>query len=289
MNINDRMVLYKYFPGAGPMWEQKLNWFCDRCVLVTPPLYLNDPSEMFYCQKPTSADDCSKKPAELETNGERSRSVVNFHFEQVNKDRPDFAYEARRKQELVSEQMGVVSLTKNPLSRVMWAHYAAGHTGYVVGFKHKYCGLIKIGQIAYESAWGPFGIAIKVQYTDVLPALSSNSGNTVRVFCTKHQEWSCEEEWRVIGYYDQEFMHDIRSLSGNPVIVKEAPCEDGNTYYQFTFHPEELHSIILGARCHPDLAGKLRTFLGNIPCGREIMRQVKYDPVRRDISEVNCG
>lgn len=284
MKDGDCIVLYKYFPVMGPMSEQKLKWFCEGRVLVSPPMYLNDPSEMYYCQAPMTADDCRERLLGTATDIERSSIVANYHIGQAIKGRVDPAYEAKRLQELISAEAGVLSLTEKPLSRVLWAHYADGHMGFVAGFIHKYIGKNFIEGIPYEAAWGPFGIAFKVDYIDPLPPMSRNSKNAVRVFCTKHMEWSHEAEWRVICYYGCAKMNRTESLSREPLIIEKVQHEDGNTYFQLAFRPEELKCILLGTRSQPGLADKLQAFLGAAPHCDVNIHKVEYNPGSRDIA-----
>ncbi len=284
MKKDDPIVLYKYFPGAGPMWEQKLKWFCEQRVLVTPPMYLNDPSEMYYCQEPMTADDCREGLMGAATDIERRAIVEKFRIEQAIKGQVDPAFEATRKQAMVSAEVGVLSLTEKPLSRVMWSHYADGHTGYVAGFKHKYFGQMENDNVTYEVACGPFGMAFKVEYRDPLPAMPHNSKNAVRVFCTKHSDWSHETEWRVMGYFDRRKINGLVSLSCMPLYIEEVSHEDGNTYFQLAFRPEELKCILLGARSQSNLADRLKAFLGKAPSCDVKIQKVKYDPRSRDIA-----
>lgn len=283
MEKGENILLYKYFPVEGPKAEQKLKWFCENRLLVTPPIYLNDPSEMYYCQEPMSAEDCRDELSSAATDIERSALVASYHMGQAIRGRVDPSIEAKRLQQLISDQMGVLSLTENPLSRAMWAHYADGHKGFVAGFIHRYLGTEVFGGVPYEAAWGPFGIAIRVNYVDPLPAIQSDSKNAVRVFCTKHVEWSHETEWRVIGYYDDEKMRGGEKLSGKPLVVEKVPNADGKSYYFLPFSREELNCIILGLRSETGLADKLKAFVGQSPCYEINIHKVEYNPLSRDI------
>lgn len=283
MKEGDYIVLYKYFPVKGPMSEQKLKWFCEGRVLVSPPMYLNDPSEMYYCQEPMTAADCHDRLLGVATDSERGSIVANYHIGQAIKGRVDPAFEAKRLKELISAEVGVLSLTEKPLSRVLWAHYADSHMGFAAGFIHRYLGPIIHEGVPREAAWGPFGMAFKVDYIDQLPAMSRDSKNAVRVFCTKHNEWSHEAEWRVIGYYNCANMNKIKSLSGKPIIIEKVAHGDGNTYFQIAFRPEELQCILLGTHSHSGLADKLKAFLGIAPHCAATIQKVEYDPRSRDI------
>lgn len=36
--------------------------------------------------------------------------------------------------EILNDEIGICSLSRNPLNLLMWAHYASSHTGFVVEF-----------------------------------------------------------------------------------------------------------------------------------------------------------
>ena len=284
MKEGDSIVLYKYFPVVGPMSEQKLKWFCEGRVLLTPPMYLNDPSEMYYCQEPMTADDCREKLSGAATESAKRSIIENYQIEQAIKGQVDPAFEATRKQAMVSAEVGVLSLTEKPLSRVMWAHYADGHMGFVAGFPHKHMGQEIIDGVSYKFAMGPFGLAVKVNYVESLPAIRRDFNISARLFYTKHSDWSHETEWRVIGYFDVEKMRGREKLSGEPLVVEEAPNMEGKTYYYLKFHPEELQCILLGVRCNSALADRIRAWFSEMPYRHLKIQKVKYDPRSRDIA-----
>lgn len=124
----------------------------------------------------------------------------------------------------------VLCLTANHESRFMWGNYADKNRGIVLGFKH----------IPEKST--PFLEARKVEYSDStiiasgLDYLLYSGGKELgrktsnAIFYTKTAEWASEEEWR---------------------IMTTRPQEAGE-YGDYPFYPEELESVIIGARASVD-------------------------------------
>lgn len=284
MSDGEFLILYKYFPATGPMGKQKIKWFYEGRLLVTPPMYLNDPAEMCFCQEPMTAEECRGMCSSLELDDEKTATINSFIMGQAIKGQVDPAIEAKRRQKLLSGEMGVLSLTENPLSRVMWAHYAEDHKGFVAGFIHKRFDPITIGEVSYETAMGPFGLAIKVNYAESLPAVQSDSKNSIRVFCTKQRDWSHEVEWRVVGYLDADKMSKREKLSGEPLVIGLLPHEDGRTYYSLSFSPSELKCILLGMRSTSMLTDKFRALLSQTAFQETEINKVEYDGLSRRLA-----
>lgn len=139
--MNDGEGLFKYLDAS------KLAFFENCLVLLTPPIYLNDPWDFLPKGRVPSQGEILKVWRELETEVVRSSVIaVPVHFaqreryERLNKMQVDstskdfLTKQGKYFQEQMSKLVGVVSLTELPLSRLMWAHYAQSHTGFVAEF-----------------------------------------------------------------------------------------------------------------------------------------------------------
>lgn len=87
------------------------------------------------------------------------------------------------------DRVGVLSLSASAAVNLMWAHYGAGHTGLCLEF---------------STDNGFFGRAMKMKYHAefVVPdaVLSTPAEQAEIILLGKAQEWSYEEEWRILDH-----------------------------------------------------------------------------------------
>lgn len=105
------MKLYKYMPLRKEFFE-------DPLLRLTPPSALNDPFD----SKPTDS-------------GIERKSVFFFEPDPLDDEKtPSKQLQEYYKRDLETglEQYGIISLTENPYSLLMWAHYADEHRGMVI-------------------------------------------------------------------------------------------------------------------------------------------------------------
>ena len=161
-------------------------------------------------------------------------------------------------QEALSKRYGVVSLTSDPYNRLMWGYYADSHRGFVAEFAHDPA----TESHGVETVWSPFGPAIRVTYALALPRFKADFSNPFEVYCTKHEEWAHEHEWRV-----------VESLAA---AVPE--LRDGKTFYQFKFNPKDLVRVILGLRVDPKVERRLSEMLDSKEFAHVKKERMKIDP-----------
>ena len=139
--MNETVGLFKYLDAS------KLVFF-EKCrVLLTPPVYLNDPWDFLPKGRIPSEDEIKKAWQELEAIIAQSSVIqvpVQFALcaqqERLEGIRADFASsdflakQGKDYQEEISKVVGIVSLAEFPLNRLMWAHYADSHRGFVAEF-----------------------------------------------------------------------------------------------------------------------------------------------------------
>lgn len=93
--------------------------------------------------------------------------------------------------EWVSKTFGVLSLTANPQSILMWSHYANSHCGICIQLK----------SVAYETK-DLVGMALPVQYDETIPHMNwYTNGSLERAtasILTKAQDWKYECEYRIV-------------------------------------------------------------------------------------------
>jgi len=87
--------------------------------------------------------------------------------------------------------LGILSLSSNPLNILLWSHYACGHTGMCLKF-------LTTGTTPF------FGLSQKVNYETKYPIvdlLKDGPGRHTDAFLlTKAIDWKYEDEWRIIDH-----------------------------------------------------------------------------------------
>jgi len=242
------MILYKY------QTAERINVLKDCLIRYTQPIALNDPFEVKpNFQKFANEEETIRKfeesflvemkknydqvPLELQNNVsfekflEYARQQVPDYINQFKEMLDSFIPMAR---ETIYNQfgsiIGILSLTEKQDNMLMWAHYAASHEGFIIGFDstHPYFH-------RKRSDFDEFGYLRKVVYRDncnepLKPMIDLTADDT---FLTKDLEWAYEEEWRVL--LPLENADRIEQLEPYPV-------------YLFGFPPDAVYSIILGYR-----------------------------------------
>jgi hypothetical protein len=241
VDTQENVGLFKYLDPS------KLVFFENCLVLLTPPIYLNDPWDFLPKGRVPSEEEILKVWRELETEVARSSLIdLPVHFarreqsERLQKMRADFASkdflaeQGKYYREQISKEVGVVSLTELPLSRLMWAHYAQSHTGFVAEFageeeKEMY------GFRICTCAVGP-AVAGKVKYDTDFKQLAKSAGNVQELCWSKHRDWEYEHEWRIIW--------PVR----DPLTATLRQAESGEQTRRFClrFQPSGLRRIIFG-------------------------------------------
>lgn len=198
----DKNFYYIYKHLSFDQYFKVLEIFTDCHLKFTPPARFNDPY------------DCV---AVTEIEGNKNPDLL---------------------QKALTEKLAVTCFNNNPLSILMWSHYAQSHQGFVIEFR-----------IPQPFIYGPAPdvlTLLKVIYTDtfpktVLPSIPFTpwSNDFLKImnqmvknqFLTKSIEWKYEEEFRVLK-------HDYDPNDEDSLFVK--------------FPPLSIASVILGAKLNSD-------------------------------------
>jgi hypothetical protein len=133
----------------------------------------------------------------------------------------------------------VLSFSANPTSLLMWAHYAAGHTGLAIGFDSS-------GSILAEAS--PHRLFQRVTYSPDRPSKpTAMQLSDDEVWLTKSTEWEYEEEWRIIDSH----------LSA----TEDRPADPDGNRWRFRIRPESVQCVILGCRAEHRLLLDVVTIL----------------------------
>lgn len=163
-----------------------------------------------------------------------------------------------RFQHLHSRYVGVLCLTSNPNSVVMWSHYAENHRGMVIEFDGSWPmfaegkGLRIVHYLRERPQWDesakPASDAEKVQFEGVI--------------FHKNEEWSYERESR------QLFV--LRAL-------RRKSLDDGHEGYFLTIPPKLIISVRLGMFCDPKTVAETKEILKGPPMLPASLKQAKPD------------
>lgn len=159
-------------------------------IRFTQPLVFNDPFEA----NPHLFDDYTV--AEWQRIGEKEAQSMGLDSALVDKILSPDAFAARRPRafqillDLLQTSIGVLSLSEEPASLLMWAHYAMTHTGYLIGFdsSHPFFGSGNKRQSRVNEL-------CKVHYLQTRPSRSLRNLSLIDTYFTKSREWSYEREW----------------------------------------------------------------------------------------------
>ena len=92
------------------------------------------------------------------------------------------------------ETLGIFCMTQSPEDHLMWVHYAAQHTGFVIGFDTR-ADIFKADEAVLDS----------VEYKP----MPSPSPTGVRHCFNKGAEWINEREWRCVRQFKEGELRDI--------------------------------------------------------------------------------
>lgn len=212
------MSLYKYVKFAD------LIHILNGTIRFTQPSAFNDPFEMvpeLYISKDIGPKiDLRFSVTELRRETKDHELVESLDSEYCN----DVISRGIRSQ--LDKSIGVLCLSRNPSSFLMWSHYADSYAGAVVEFDD-----------THDFFTGKFSM----EYRESRPKLNLStyaySGQPVPIaeFCTKPKDWEHEEEVRVVRNLSDCKCKNEEDSRGYNVFVMEVP-------------PECVTSVFLGER-----------------------------------------
>lgn len=141
----------------------------------------------------------------------------------------------------LDEVMGVLSLCEVCDSLLMWAHYGASHTGFVVEFDPTHPSFN-----TRRSDDDEFGYLRQVVYRDARLSANLVDLDGMEMFLVKSKEWAYEHEWRI-----------LRPLKDATKIFEV----NGKQIHLFELPYAAIKAVIFGSRASPDLISQARTLL----------------------------
>jgi len=193
-------TLYKYREFDN---EYHLRFLTEGEVYFAPPIEFDDPKD---CAITVRVGSDPREEFVTALKGNLTSKHPQVSPEEVEQSLNQFVSDGgriseSRSRELISEMVGVLSLSRNPGSSRMWRDYAQNHTGFCVGLDSE-----KLNQWCLERSKGEATFRpLPVEYSRARPSYSLSVDRAVDVAETavtiKRVGFYWEQEYRVIGYY----------------------------------------------------------------------------------------
>ena len=201
------MSLYKYVPF------ENLKNILGGSIRFTQPGAFNDPFEMvpeLYVPEGSASGETN---LQFSVTAARRDPIVgalpdDFESDYLNDQN------SRRILDSLNQAIGILSLSKNRSSLLMWAHYADNYSGAVVKFDETHEFFSGHFDMKYNERRPKVGMA---SYTD------GNGPIPVAELCVKSKEWEYEEEVRVVRNLTN--CRCVGTANGFPVYVMDVPLD----------------------------------------------------------------
>lgn len=266
-------MYYKYLP------IERLTYLEDQYLRFTPPGDLNDPFECLP-QKPSKLEiqelvlTVAKRlvgSVDVKAMGNNKfLEIIEKHLQDIEKNVEANLLERyySAAQSSTNAKVGILSLSKNWNSTLMWSHYTEAHRGFCVGFDNEH--IFFNDEISNDGEKSKFTKEVKystdrvkVPMTIGLPKLGFEP------FITKSIHWNYEEEIRV-----------LQTFSLSPKIIDTTPFPIN----LFVVPHDAISEIILGANISDDSASLILDFSRQrgIKCFKSKISDLKYDMEREE-------
>jgi len=227
------MELYKYVN------EARIDILTSGLIRFTQPLVWNDPFEL----QPFYEDHKEKNPWDMMIKW--AKIYKNY---QVNGQIPQEAeiqeYEAERKRitkddiySFINNKIVGLSLTEDKCNLLMWSHYAAEHTGFVIEFDSRSCFFRNTNNYLFKVKCdikrpsvntNEFAVLI-VQLAECLvknEKIPQGMYARISEIFTKSYEWNYEKEWRLISSVNQASNYSDFKEKLNTIYLSDDKTEN---------------------------------------------------------------
>lgn len=246
---------FKIFPQPQILYnycsKNRIDILRNREIRLIQPGVLNDPFEMRpYISKIASLENYGTEIINTVPGFKEKYPSIDDFFRHV-KNNPDdkwlkvqsldseIAKIVRTKMaKYLNETTGILCLTEDPLSLLMWAHYGSSHTGFVIGFN--------TSDDFFKRTNGWDGLK-RVQYSKTLPNETLADVTNKQILLTKSCDWCYEREWRL-----------LRHLEGASNVLNDK----NDKIYLFKVPPSCIDSVLLG--CKSKLFKQIKNILATI-------------------------
>jgi len=198
--MSDTILRYKYVPlddsfKKSPDYKDgSLCIIKDGTIKFTHPKDFNDP---FDCYPDIDGKAISKAYGQDKAFFKELGRRRNLSPAQRIQEKPKQLKNIEKAQninELLNNEVGICSLSRNPLNLLMWAHYASSHTGFVVEFSvfNEHLSLNDAINCSMTCL-----VPFPVTYKKEKPIITSRD-LFYEYFLIKGEDWEYEQEERVI-------------------------------------------------------------------------------------------
>ncbi len=256
------MDLYKYVPA------ERIDILKNRLIRFTQPLALNDPFEANpYFYELGSKEEFAKHYAEairkfpirvwddyckaignnlgrfaLANKVQNDPDYAEWLYKNLHKKNPeDLLFNLQERFYKLHNEFGILSLSETPDNLLMWAHYAAGHTGFVL--------VLDGSHDFFKGAVSLLGLAKpeRVEYSSKRHRMTAEetSEETAMqdIFFIKGSDWEYEKEWRYLKF-----------LTNAQKKTKDVNDQD---VHLFRLPSKCIKGVILGCESSEDLKDKI--------------------------------
>lgn len=249
------MSLYKYVTAGT------LEYILNGSIRFTQPGGFNDPFELaLEVYNPYIGED-GKLDLLFDVVSKKG-SIDKYFLDKNFKDDNCNDIFSRELISILNNKIGILCLSRNSDSHLMWAHYADEYSGAVIEFneEHEY-----------------FEGLTEVKYSEERPIIHMNyfiESKTIPLadLCIKSNIWSYEKEWRLI--------RTLKDCKKNKAKVKKFDI------YTHNIPLDAIKSVTLGERCSLDTARKTYRKLRDTNIALSIAAlanwkyEFRYDPIK---------
>ena len=185
-------LLYKYVSSQRVL--TCLPEVGDGTLRATQPSALNDPFECATTKEfiERDSDEGTRQLSAVLTNIHESTPVCEAD---VAAAREQFGslYMRELMSRQLSQRFGVISFASNAYHPLMWSHYTLDGSGFVIGYHVE-----ELKRLCAAEDWlRPIHYSKKPPFITGYPVLS-DAGNILIFLAHKSEQWSYEQEWRLI-------------------------------------------------------------------------------------------
>lgn len=166
--------------------------------------------------------------------------------------------------EIISEEVGILCLSKNPENILMWSHYADSHSGILVEFDEENEFFNQSGiNSPNEDIDKFYGKALPVIYRRSRPTFEFFDKSWLEMFFTKSIDWAYEEEHRMLMP-----LSEASRVINDKIYLFEIPAKAFKAiYFGVNFPQEKIIDTIKSVKC----------FNKEIKIYQAYLSKIKYD------------
>lgn len=272
-------VLFKYLPSS------RATVLLNGVIRFTQVGALNDPFESRPSVQaehlvPTLIEEYTRRLDELAGEWNNGQLTEEERAE-LNKAKLELGAYIRRRtapyrlgqdaMRMVGAKLGVLSLSKTRRSLLLWAHYAAGHTGFVIGLDEENEFFSEVDEAGQPSK--PHDVLYRKIRHSAAHGIPTEEDYQA-LLCQKSPDWQYEEEVRIFRVLTEETRSSVRDEQGFPVHL-------------LGFPKAAVKQAIFGANSNYALQSELRRYLKLHKIDARVYRaRIKNDSFEIEFDEV---